>query len=265
MTYSSRFFLWAPILLFIALAAGVSIHWYRTAKAYEREIVALKGREAMPGVRLDWTSMSISGFPFRVDASFRDFSARGQGPHGPFSIQSEMFAMHALTYGGDRKVFEAAGNQRLSWVDAAGRPRSFTFQPGQLRASAVRDAEGLLRFDVDVNELKAQDLTIGRAQFHLRRGDDGNSIDMVAQADQAKGALGVFGKETGSLRLFQTLERARAYMLLLKGQTTASESHGAWHDEGGIANVTRTELNGKENAMTPEQAGTITALLEGLY
>ena len=130
-----------------------------------------------------------------------------------------------------------------------------------LRASAVRDAEGLLRFDVDVNELKAQDLTIGRAQFHLRRGDDGNSIDMVAQADQAKGALGVFGKETGSLRLFQTLERARAYMLLLKGQTTASESHGAWHDEGGIANVTRTELNGQENAMTPEQAGTITALL----
>jgi hypothetical protein len=67
------------------------------------------------------------------------------------------------------------------------------------------------------------------------------------------------------LRVFQTLVRARSYMLLLQGKTTASETHGAWHDEGGVANVTRTELNGKENAMTPEQAGAITTLLEALY
>lgn len=265
MKYSSRFFLWAPIILFVVLAAGVSLHWYRTAKAYERQIVAMKGQEAMPGVTLDWSAVSFGGFPFRVDANFKDFSAHGQGPHGPFSVQSDLLALHALTYGGDRKVFEAAGNQRLSWVDAAGRSRNFTFTPGQLRASAVRDDQGLLRFDLDINALKAQGLEIGRAQFHLRRGEDGNSIDMVAQADQAKGTLGAFGTQVESLRLYQTLVRSRAYMLLLKGQTTASETHGAWHDEGGMAEVTRTELNGKENAMTPEQAGEITTLLEALY
>ncbi len=265
MNYSSRFFLWAPILLFILLAAGISVHWYRTAKAYERQIVAMKGNEAMPGVTLNWSSVSFTGFPFRVDANFQNFSALGQGPHGPFALSSERFSLHALTYGGDRKVFEAAGNQRLSWVDAAGRKRDFAFQPGQLRASAVRDKDGLLRFDIDIENLVASNLTIGRAQFHMRRAEDGNSIEMVAQADQAKGALGAFGKEAGSLRVFQTLMRARSYMLLLKGQTTASESHGAWHDEGGTANVTRTELNGKENAMTPEQAGAITTLMEALY
>jgi hypothetical protein len=265
MNYSSRFFLWAPIILFVLLAAGISVHWYRTAKAYERQIVALKGQEAMPGVTLNWSSVSFAGFPFRVDANFQNFSAMGQGPHGPFSVSSERLSMHALTYGGDRKVFEAAGNQRLSWVDAAGRKRDFTFQPGQLRASAVRDDNGLLRFDVDIENLAAPGLSIGRAQFHMRRAEDGNAIEMVAQADQAKGDLGAFGKQVGSLRVFQTLVRARSYMLLLQGKTTASETHGAWHDEGGVANVTRTELNGKENAMTPEQAGAITTLLEALY
>jgi len=265
MRYSSRFFLWAPIVLFLVLAAGITLHWWRMAGAYEAQIAALKGREAVPGVTLDWSEVAISGFPFRVDAVFKDFVARGTGPHGPFTWTSEGFALHALTYGRDRTILEAAGRQRLSWVDAAERPRRFEFLPGTMRASAVRDAEGLLRFDLDIQSLSAKDFSIGRAQFHLRRGEDGNAIDMVVQADQGAGALGHFGREVKSLRLYQTLVRARAYTLLLKGQTSPREAHAAWHDEGGMAAVTRTELNGKENAMTPEQAGAITTLLEALY
>lgn len=265
MKYSSRVFLYAPIVLFLALAVGISVHWWRTASAYEAQVTAMKGREALPGVTLDWSGVAFSGFPFRVDVTFADFSVRGEGPHGPFSWSSERFALHALTYGRDRKVFEAAGQQRLTWVDAATRARSFAFQPASLRASSIRDADGLVRFDLDIGQLSSPDIQIGRAQFHLRRGEDGNSIDMVAQADDAKGALGPFGAQVGSLRLYQTLVRANAYNLLLKGQTSPAESHAAWHNEGGMAQVTRTELEGKENAMTPEQAGAITTLLEALY
>ena len=267
MNYSSRFFLYAPLALVLLIAVAVCVQWFRVAGAFEARLAAIKGHEAMPGITLDWSSAEVSGFPFRLDATFKNFSAQGDGAHGPFRWQSEHVALHSLTYGADKKVFEAAGVQRLNWVDAAERPRSFSFTPGALHASAVRDGQGLSRFDVDISALAGQDgLAIGRAQFHMRRGEDGKTIDMMVSADTAKGDLGFyFGKGFKSLRLYQTLHGAQGYMALLKGEISPKAAHSEWHDGGGIGAITSTEFNGKENAMTPEQGGTIGELLEALY
>jgi hypothetical protein len=54
-------------------------------------------------------------------------------------------------------------------------------------------------------------------------------------------------------------------MALLKGEISPKAAHTEWHDGGGVAAVTATEFNGTENGMTPEQGGTIGALLEALY
>jgi hypothetical protein len=67
------------------------------------------------------------------------------------------------------------------------------------------------------------------------------------------------------LRLYQTLHGAEAYAALLKGEGSPAAAHAAWHDKGGTAVVTATELNGHPNAMRPEHGGTINALLEALY
>ena len=267
MNYSSRFFLYAPLAFVLLVAAAISFQWWRVAGAFEEKLAAIKGREAMPGVSLDWSNVTVSGFPFRLDATFENFSAQGEGAHGPFRWQSEHVALHSLTYGADNQVFEAAGSQRLNWVDAAERPRSFAFTPGTLHASAARDAQGLSRFDVDIVQLAGQSgLSIGRAQFHMRRGEDGKSIDMMVSADAATGDMGFyFGRSFKSLRLYQTLQGAQGYMALLKGEISPKAAHTEWHDGGGVGAVTATEFNGVQNGMTPEQGGTVGELLEALY
>ena len=45
MRYSSRFFLYGPFLMFVALAAGVMIYWWISASALSQRLDALNGRE----------------------------------------------------------------------------------------------------------------------------------------------------------------------------------------------------------------------------
>ena len=143
--YSSRFWLYAPTGLFVLLAAAVMIHWWTLAGALEKKLAALKGREAVPGITLNWDKAEVGGFPFRLDANFQNFRIAGAGAHGPFSWRSEKFAMHGLTYGRSQDVYEAAGKQQTSWTDADGGSHSIAFQSGSMRGSSILDAHGLRR------------------------------------------------------------------------------------------------------------------------
>lgn len=264
MKYSSRFFLYAPLLLLLTLAGFVMAHWWRAAGTLEEKLKAMKGHEAVPGVALDWTDAAVSGFPFRLDVTFGGFSVNGAGAHGPFAWKTDKFAVHALTYGAQKDVFEAAGNQHLTWTDAGGNAHALDFLPGSLRASAVRDDRGLSRFDVDILELAGKNLAIGRAQFHMRRDPDGKSIDLMAEADLAKGDLGAFGQEVKTLRLYQTLSQGHAFAGLLQGQKRAPESHVLWLRAGGEVKLTQSERNGGK-ILTPEQSIAAVILLSPVY
>src|SRR5471032_112317 len=121
MKYSSRFWLFAPLVLFFALAAWAIAHWWVLASALDRKLTALNGHEAAPGITLSYASKTISGFPFNIDVVFTDFVAEGQGAHGPFRWTSDKVALHRLTFGRIQDLYEAAGNQTLSWTDARGK------------------------------------------------------------------------------------------------------------------------------------------------
>lgn len=263
MKYSSRFFLYAPFLLLLVLAGAAAGHWWQAAGALERQLNAAKGREALPGVTLDWSHVAIAGFPFRLDAVFDGFAVKGAGAHGPFAWTAEHFAIHALTYGAQKDVFEAAGNQHLAWTDGEGQDHVLDFIPGALRASAVRDDKGLARFDVDIIELAGRQVSIGRAQFHMRRDPDGKSIDLMAEGDIVKG-YGPLGNAR-TLRLYQTVSQASAFAGLLQGTGRAPESHARWLLAGGQARITDAELNGRKNALTPEQTAAALTLLSPVY
>ena len=99
MSYSSRFWLYAPISAFLLLAAATMAHWWLVDKAFEKKLAAIKGHEAIPGVTLDWDKVEVGGFPFRIDADFTNFRAQGAGARGPFAWKTDKFALHALTYG----------------------------------------------------------------------------------------------------------------------------------------------------------------------
>ena len=119
--FSSKFWLFAPLVLFFALAGTAMAHWWIVAGALDRKLTAMNGHEAIPGITLSYTGKTISGFPFNIDVLFTGFVAEGQGAHGPLRWSSEKFALHRLTYGRPQDIYEAAGEQSLSWTDGHGK------------------------------------------------------------------------------------------------------------------------------------------------
>lgn len=227
--YSSRFWLYAPTALFVALAAAVIIHWWIAAGAFEKKLAALKGREAIPRITLDWDKAEVGGFPFRLDANFQNFRIAGAGAHGPFSWRSENFAMHSLTYGRSQDVYEAAGRQQISWTDSNGETRAASLQAGSMRGSSILGRQGLIRFDLDVAELGGPDFTLTRLQFHMRRDPDGNSLDLMVSTD----GLPVGTKKPDHRQLYITLTNAEPLLPLLRGEASWPQTVERWRAGGG--------------------------------
>jgi hypothetical protein len=226
--YSSRFWLYAPTGLFLLLAAATMVHWWMVAGAFEKKLAALKGKEAIPGITLNWDSVEVGGFPFRLEANFTNLRVQGAGAHGPFSWTSEKFALHALTYGRRQIIYEAAGRQQLSWTAASGNAHTVSFLPGSMHGSSIADGKGLARFDLDIVNVGEKSVAIGRLQFHMRRGPA--DLDLMVRAD----GLAAYGvKVGGGLQLYTTLRRASALMPLLKGENSWPEAIQNWRARGG--------------------------------
>jgi hypothetical protein len=234
MQYSSRFWLYAPFVLVLALAAWVVSHWYLSAGALEKKLAAAKGVAVVPGITLDWTSVTLGGFPFRVDANFTGLKIAGAGAHGPFSWRTEKFAMHSLAYGGARIVYEAAGPQQLAWTDKGGNSRTLDFIPGSLHASSILDTRGLARFDLDIVDLGSAQVTAGRFQFHMRR--DAGTLKMVLEADGVQGS----GVDQKLVQAYVELNRLELLAPLLAGQASWPQAIAAWRSKDGRASLSQT-------------------------
>src|SRR3984957_8832145 len=98
MKYSSRFWLYAPLALFLGLAAWVMVQWGTVAGALVNRRKAMNGHQAIPGVTISWTSQTISGFPFRLDVVLSNLVVNAEAPRGPLIWHSDRFAAHALGY-----------------------------------------------------------------------------------------------------------------------------------------------------------------------
>src|SRR6185436_3134950 len=183
MTYSNRFFLYAPIAAFLLIAAVVSVIWWREANALSARLDAMNGHEAMPGVTVAFKSKTIGGFPFNLDVVFADLRVTVKTPHGPSTWASEKFALHALTYGREQMLFEAAGRQALSWTELGGRKRGLPFEVGELHASAIAGERGVSRLDVQLLAFGSPALTAGKVELHARVAPDGQTIEIAAAAD----------------------------------------------------------------------------------
>jgi len=236
MNYSSRFWLYAPTGLFLILAFAAIIHWWITADAFDKKLAALKDRPAIPGVVLDWDKVAVGGFPFRLDADFVNFRIHGAGAHGPFSWRSERFALHALTYGRSQAVYEAAGRQQFGWSDVSGQKHAVDFLAASMRASSIRDALGLRRFDLDMLDIGAKSLTIARLQFHMRRDPDGKDLDLMLRMDA--------GGKSPKLQVYATLSQVDALGPLLRGEVLWPQADADWHVHGGRVTLSQVVAPG---------------------
>jgi len=234
LNYSSRFWLYAPLALFLGLAAWAMTYWWVVASALDKKLTALNGRQAVPGITLSYDTKTISGFPFNIDVVFTGFRIEGAGAHGPFAWQSEKFALHALTYGAVRQIYEMAGQQALSWQDGSGKSHHITFLPATMRASADLNAKGLNRFDLDIMGAGGKDsdgapFTIARAQFHMRHDPKLDALDLMVSADQVKTSSLSFN----SLSAYSTLSHGAVRAPLLSGAQSWPEAVAVWHAAGG--------------------------------
>ena len=272
MSYSSRFWLYAPLALFLALAFWAMSHWWLAAKALDQRLIALNGHQAIPGVRVAWSKQTISGFPFRLDVVFDDFSVRAEAPRGPLTWHSDHFALHSLTYGRTQDVFEAAGQQALAWTDADGTGHKLTFLPATLHASVIADDRGVSRFDLDMLDAggKSSDgavFTIARAQFHLRRNSKANALDLVLNAVEAKGPT-PFGDHIRSMNIYSQITQGEAFDRLLGGQTGLMDAIMTWRHDGGKIVTDKADI--QSTALTTQNASPalepgLRALLFPLY
>lgn len=254
--YSSRFWLYAPISAFLLLAIAAMVHWWIVDTAFEKKLAQIKGHQAIPGITLDWDTVEVGGFPFRIDADFTNFRVAGAGAHGPFAWRSEKFALHALTYGRRQIIYEAAGRQdlRLSLV-AGEKPAALSFQVGSLRASSINSARGLARFDLDIAQAGQSNWTIGRFQFHMRRDPDGKNLDLMFQMDgfqlRIRPLRLAITIKPGNLSFYATLNHLDALQDFLAGKGSWPEAAEKWRAQGGSAKLSQIKTGGG-NILMPQ-------------
>jgi hypothetical protein len=277
LSFSSRFWLFAPLAVFFAIAGWAMVHWWVMAGVLDKKLTELNGHEALPGITVSFATKTISGFPFNIDVLFTGFAVEGQGAHGPFRWTTEKFALHRLTYGRPQDIYEAAGNQSLSWTDGGGKSHALKFLPGLLHASTVMDGRGLLRFDLEAVASAGSDsagmgFTAAHTQLHLRRDPKLNALDLMVSGDDIKtsGSIaGLFGDHIKSLKLYATLTQGQAFAPLLMGQGSWAAASADWHAKDGqmmigpVA-IASSRLNLTANAF-PDSGNDLRGVLDPLY
>lgn len=235
MNYASRFFLYAPLGVVVVLGAAAGWHWQAKASHLSARLDAINGHEVMPGVTVSFAAKKISGFPFSLDTAFSNFSVTIATPKGPTRWQSEKFAMHALTYGRDETIFEAAGKQRLQWQGG-----TLDFAVGALHASAILKNDALARFDLDLVGFGSKIFTAERLQWHARKTGDAAEIFIAAD--------GLTKCSAPTLRYSATLSHPAAFAALLAGRQTWPEAIATWRTGGGHAadNSRLADLHGED-------------------
>jgi hypothetical protein len=235
MKYSSRFFLYAPVGVFLILFAIAGVRWWMLASAWSDRLAALNGHEVMPGVTLHFASKSIGGFPFTLETDLNGVSLAIATPAGPTRWTSERFALHALTYGRDEQIFEAAGHQTLEWTGTDGRRRILAFAVGSLRASAIARNGELNRFDLDLIGFGSRDFIAQRLQFHARQSAR-DRIDLEATAISPRPSAGqcpLLESRLAQIQITAAIDQAAALGPLLGGGEDWQAAMGKMRKIGG--------------------------------
>ncbi|GAA0550487.1 hypothetical protein FHS83_001250 [Rhizomicrobium palustre] len=225
MRYSSRIFLYGPILIVAILFAAAGVHWWQRANVWSARLEAANGHEIMPGVHFHFATKKISGFPFGLDTVLSDVRLSVQTEAGETIWQTEKFALHGLTYGRDETIFEAAGKQRLTWGG-----QHLNFAIGALHGSAILRKGGLQRADIDLIGFGSTAFTAKRLQFHAQRQE--GSILLLTEAEGLASKRSCV-KDVHD-RYAAVMEKAALIVPLLAGDASYGQTLQRWRQAGGF-------------------------------
>ena len=234
----SRIGLYAPFILLVIAIIGWSGFWFWARGEAQARIDAGVADLQRAGYAVTWKERTLGGYPFRMDVTFTDFSARdpsGWALTTPL-LEAEAF-MHApghwmlatpqgLTFvrpvGGPVQV--KAVNLRASLTNLDKRPPSFSFQGVKPTFEPAPGAQPFALASADLVE------------FHLRPGpDDEGGVFVEVKNGKARlsGLLGrIAGDKPVSLTWNSTLSKMSAF-----GGPTWPEAVRRWTAAGGRMNV----------------------------
>ena len=244
--YSSRVFLYAPLLALLALALAAGLRWYGVAGGFESWLRQHNGREIAPGVTLHFASETVGGFPFNVDVVLRDVTFQVKSARTSGRWHSDAFAIHELIFGRAQQIYEAAGTQTVSWKDAEGGAHRLAFIPGSLRASAILSHGRLVRFDLDIDGIGSREISGARMQLHFRKSPHRDAIDVAASADDLRLASALqagFGANLRRADIEGSLAPSAAFAALFEGRGAWDASLDAWRRSKGEFRLDRLELD----------------------
>jgi len=258
MSLTNRFFIYAPFALFVVLALGLTIRWFSDAEALSLRLDKLNGSAVMPGVTLHFGAKRIAGFPFRLDVVFKHLEIEVATPHGTSSWHAEDFALHRLTYGADKTLFEAAGRQSLSWSDEKRRLHTIPFAAGSMRASAIESEKGLLRFDLEAVAPGSSVLSAEDIQLHIRKNPARDALDLFVAANNVTlgpKLMSAFGRTIAHFTLSATLSPEHSLAPLLAGRVAWPTALASAQRVGGTLDIDQLLLG--FDRLEPDGKGTL--------
>jgi hypothetical protein len=249
MSYSNRIFIYGPVSLLLLIVVFYSVYWRVQADTLSARLDRANGGEVIPGVKFAFAEKSVGGYPFRLDAVLSGVSFSQATSGGDAAWRTEKLALHSLSYGRNRYLFEVTGLQSFTLPPQTpgAKPREILVTPAIARASAILRDGRLARFDLDLWELQAKDTAAGaggnlsadRAQLHLLA-RAGNSIDVAMKLDNAH--IGA-GAELPLIDMRGKLTASQAFAPLTAGQASPADAAGAWRARMGIFSVSALTLN----------------------
>ena len=258
MSYSNRIFFYGPVGLLLLVIVLYCVFWRVQADTLAARLDRANGGEVIPGIVFAFAEKTVGGFPFRIDVELSGVTFSHQAPEGETAWRTEKLALHRLSYGQNRYIFEASGLQSFARPPAtAGTvPRVIFLTPGLARASAILVRDRLARFDLDLSEPQAKDATSGvdpkrtltaaRAQLHLLLRAD-NTIDVAMRVDNANIGTGYAGGTADILLplidLRAKLTQADALDALRAGMVSVAEATPFWRGRMGAIAVSNLSLS----------------------
>lgn len=161
-----------PTAVLIVLLGAYWWFWQQAADEVREEVTEWVQNERSEGRIADYTSMRISGFPYRLQVAITD--PRLGDPALGWSWEAEKMTGFVLPYRLNHIVIVAEGAEQLEFM-RLGRFEVVTGTPEQHRASLIIRDGDLDRFDHDLRNFE-----LTRTIYHLEPGSAPERVEVVA-------------------------------------------------------------------------------------
>lgn len=257
--FSALRYYW-PVTLFFVFVAAWSAWWIIAATTFEDMLEAMR-TSPQSDLRLSYERVEIGGYPFRVEADFRNLELKWRGG----SFRAEKAVAHALAWKLSHIIAEAGGEKSLTLATA---PReTMTIAPDILRLSAIINGDGAFRVDAVFGGAQTSfALADGRNpalyarlfEFHARSAEGGGADLVLAAADVElqRGFVTTLGEKIPAARFdarFKSLPQGDG-AAILSALESWPEFLARWADAKGAVDLNALTLNWGRFEMTAKGA-----------